>query len=170
MSFEQLAALMQEYRARAAPDGYSQFVATGLAYVDYALAHRARFQLMFRSDRLEQGNERLVAAGDRAYAHLRETMELVTTQAKVRSASLEPKIALAWSMVHGFATLMLDRRGVRAPPRPAKPGACFTGSDLRGDHAIASALPRRDRRARGASEHVSEDLARRATRLSPPPR
>ena len=62
VSFEQLAALMQEYRDRAAPDGYSQFVATGLAYVDYALAHRARFQLMFRSDRLDHGNQRLQAA------------------------------------------------------------------------------------------------------------
>ena len=37
-----------------------------------------------------------------------------STQAQVRSGSLEPKIALAWSMVHGFATLMLDNRRLAA--------------------------------------------------------
>jgi AcrR family transcriptional regulator len=113
-SFEQLDGLMREYRARAGPEGYSQFVATGLAYVDYALGHRARFQLMFRSDLLDHGNERLIAAGDRAYAHLQETLQLVLTQAQVRSGSLEPKIALAWSLVHGFATLILDNRAFAA--------------------------------------------------------
>jgi AcrR family transcriptional regulator len=130
VSFEQLEALMQDYRARAAPDGYSQFVATGLAYVDYALAHRARFQLMFRSDRMDHGNQRLVAAGGRAYSQLQETLQLVVTQAKVRSGSLEPKIALAWSMVHGFATLMLDNRQF----------ATVVGGDARRAHDLMGEL------------------------------
>jgi AcrR family transcriptional regulator len=122
-SFEQLEALMRTYRAKAPPDGYSQFGATGLAYVDYALAHRARFQLMFRSDRMDHSNQRLLDAGKLAYAHLEETLRLVTSEAHPPSAGLEAKIALAWSLVHGFSTLMLDNRQFAAligddPSRP----------------------------------------------------
>src|SRR5262245_25197161 len=40
-SFAQLEALTLEYRSKAPQDGFSQLVANGLAYVDYALAHRA---------------------------------------------------------------------------------------------------------------------------------
>jgi AcrR family transcriptional regulator len=154
VSFEQLAALMQEHRARAAPDGYSQLVATGLAYVDYALAHRARFQLMFRSDRLEQGNERLVAAGDRTYAQLRETMELVTAQAKVRGAPLEPKIVLAWSIVHGFATLMLDNRGF----------ATVVGGDARHAHGLMEELLMRSRPVFEAGDRPAARAGKRRLR------
>jgi AcrR family transcriptional regulator len=135
VSFEQLDALMQEYRARAAQDGYSQLVATGLAYVDYALLHRARFQLMFRSDRMDHGNQRLAAAAGRAYGHLQETLQLVVTQANVNSAGLEPKIALAWSMVHGFATLMLDNRQF----------ATVVGGDARRAHHLMAELLMRAR-------------------------
>jgi AcrR family transcriptional regulator len=123
VSFEQLDALMRSYREKARSDAFSQLMASGLAYVDYALVHRARFQLMFRSDRLDFGNERLVAAGRRAYAHLEETMAQVSADAGAGSALLHEKTALAWSIVHGFATLMLDHRdfaeGAGGNPRRA---------------------------------------------------
>jgi AcrR family transcriptional regulator len=109
LSFERLDALMRAYRQRSEPDGYAQFAATGLAYVDFALANRARFQLMFRSDRLDYCNERLSVAGARVYAHLVET---VTAMRPERSRGEMPRehIALAWSIAHGVATLMLDNR------------------------------------------------------------
>ena len=31
-------------------------------------------------------------------------------EGRARGAALQPRVALAWSLVHGFATLMLDNR------------------------------------------------------------
>lgn len=109
VSFERLDALMSAYRARSAVDAYSQFAATGLAYVDFALANRARFQLMFRSDRLDSGNERLIAASTRAYRQLADT---VTAMLPTSERGREPteRVALAWALAHGISTLMLDNR------------------------------------------------------------
>ena len=159
MSFEQLTALMQEYRARAAPDGYSQLVATGLAYVDYALAHRARFQLMFRSDRLEQGNERLVAAGDRAYAHLRDNHGAGGDQAQVRQrlAGTEDRARLVdGARVHDADA---GRPGVCHPGRRRCPARARP--DGRAAHAQSAGV-RSGRRGRGADGEGAAAVVRAA--------
>jgi len=109
LSFERLDALMGVYRRRSEPDAYAQFAATGLAYVDFALANRARFQLMFRSDRLDYRNERLSVAGARVYAHLVETVTAMRPEL-TRGEVPREHIAFAWSIAHGVATLMLDNR------------------------------------------------------------
>lgn len=109
LSFERLDALMSDYRRRAQPDVYAQFAATGLAYVDFALANRARFQLMFRSDRLDYRNPRLSAAGARVYQHLVETVSALRPTEEGGEPPRE-RVVLAWSVAHGIATLMLDNR------------------------------------------------------------
>jgi AcrR family transcriptional regulator len=108
LGFEELDALMTRYRGKEPSDPYSQFVATGLAYVDYALRHRARFQLMFRSDRLDFGNPRLAGAGSRAYRRLSEALAALAPDLRPPALSLDERAALAWSMVHGFAALALE--------------------------------------------------------------
>jgi len=108
-SFERLDALMGDYRRRAASEAYAQFAATGLAYVDFALANRARFQLMFRSDRLDDSNERLSQAGGRVYRHLVETVTALGPRAE-RDRVPREHITMAWSLAHGMATLMLDNK------------------------------------------------------------
>lgn len=110
-SFERLAAAMHRQRQAAAPEARAQLIAVGLAYVDYALANRARFQLMFRSDRLDLADARLHAAAAASYGHLVETMTRVDESGDGPSALLPEKIAFAWAIVHGFATLMLDNAG-----------------------------------------------------------
>lgn len=119
-SFAQMASAMASHRAAAAPTPFEQLVATGVAYVAYALAHRARFQLMFRSDRLNHDCAPLLEAGHSAYGHLVDCIGLieqaadsVTSEAQVQRQRQE-KTALAWSIVHGFATLMLDNRDFAA--------------------------------------------------------
>ncbi len=109
LSFERLDTLMSVYRQRSDPTPFAQFTATGLAYVDFALANRARFQLMFRSDRLDFGNARLGAAGKRVYNQL---VEAVTAMRPIdeRGAVPRERIVMAWSLAHGMATLMLDNR------------------------------------------------------------
>jgi AcrR family transcriptional regulator len=99
---------MSRYRREGPDDPYAQFVATGLAYVDYAMQHRARFQLMFRSDRLDFENPRLASAASRAYSQLEETLEALPAPGGSRALSLRKRAATAWSIVHGFATLTLE--------------------------------------------------------------
>lgn len=113
--FEELDALMTRFRLKERRDPYSQFVATGLAYVDYALRHRARFQLMFRSDRLCYDNARLSDAASRTYRQLEETLAAIPRKSGSRKSgktglSLSHQAALAWSMVHGVATLTLENQ------------------------------------------------------------
>jgi AcrR family transcriptional regulator len=107
-SFEQLATLTREYQRKAPPDAFSQLVASGVAYVDYALAERARFQLMFRSDVLDPSDEQLHRAGLAVFEILRRDIAAVSAEAGAERAMLAEKTTLAWSIVHGFATLMLE--------------------------------------------------------------
>lgn len=109
-SFEGLAAAMAQHREGASAEAFEQLVATGLGYVEYALTHRARFQLMFRSDRLDWAHQPLIDAGAKAYGHLVECTTQVSASVGAPGHLLERKIALAWSTVHGFATLLIDNR------------------------------------------------------------
>ena len=129
-SFEQLEALTLEYRSKSPPDAFSQLLACGLAYVDYALAQRARFQLMFRSDRLDPTNEQLRRAGQAAFDILRQDMARTSAEAGATGVMLQEKTALGWSIVHGFATLMLENAGF----------ASQTGGDPRKAHALVRKL------------------------------
>jgi len=107
-SFDQLEALTRQYREAAQPGAYERLVANGLAYLDYALAHRARFQLMFRSDRLDFANPDLQRSAYPVYQHFESCMRNVLKRAGRPDADLAPCVQFAWSLVHGLATLMLD--------------------------------------------------------------
>lgn len=109
--FEDLDVLMTRYRSEAADEPYAQFVATGRAYVDYALGHPARFQLMFSSEQLHPGNERLRAAGDRTFGQLVETLAALPRQGDGSPLTPNEQAALAWALVHGIASLTLDNPG-----------------------------------------------------------
>lgn len=109
-SFEQLAALTARYVEAAQPGAYERFVAGGVAYLDYALAHRARFQLMFRSDRLDTSDPVLANAALPVLAELQGAVAAVLKASGADASSQQRLAALAWSTVHGFATLMLDNQ------------------------------------------------------------
>ena len=113
-SFQQLASAMAARRAASPPGAFEQLVATGLAYVDYALAHRARFQLMFRSDCLDQHQAPLTDAGSHSYGHLVDCISALAREIGAPDHRLAEKTALAWSIVHGFATLMIDNQAFAA--------------------------------------------------------
>lgn len=107
-AFKALRALMLEYRAEAAKEPAAQLLAVGCAYIDYALAHRPQFQLMFRSDviRLEDGQFKEASQG--AFQQLQETMAPLLGPDD-SDAGRKAKLMLCWSAVHGFATLYLEK-------------------------------------------------------------
>jgi AcrR family transcriptional regulator len=106
--FEQLLAAMAHHEAAAPPDAYEQLIANGQAYVAFALAHRGRFQLMFRSDRVQHDDLRLQQAGRATYGRLQHHMAAVTTAAGAGTALQSEKALLAWVVVHGLSTLTLE--------------------------------------------------------------
>lgn len=108
--FEELQQAMSQHEAAAPPDVYAQFIANGQAYVAYALAHRGRFQLMFRSDRVQCDDAHLMSAGRATYGRLQQHMAAVIAAAKAGPALQSEKALLAWVIVHGLSTLTLESR------------------------------------------------------------
>jgi AcrR family transcriptional regulator len=71
------------------------FLEAGVAYVRFAVGHRAHFEVMFRPELYHADDPAVVAARERAGSTL-------YAGAGTREAGLA-----AWSMAHGFATLWL---------------------------------------------------------------
>jgi AcrR family transcriptional regulator len=86
--------------------------AIGRAYVAFARAHPGMFMLMFRSERLDMKRPSLRDAAhaaqrvltDAVAAGRRENVEHILTLPQAAA------IVAAWSLVHGFAMLLLDGR------------------------------------------------------------
>jgi AcrR family transcriptional regulator len=106
--FNALTNLMLRYRSQAKRDRKSQLVAVGLAYVDYAIEHRPSFQLMFRSDRLKTDDLYFKEAAKRAFEQLKEVVAPFLAQGNSSEQDRMMRLLLAWSLVHGFATLVLE--------------------------------------------------------------
>ncbi len=75
------------------------FVELGVAYVRFAIEHRAHFEVMFRADLVREDDAALLAARDRASG-------LLTGGAASVSDDRMAGVA-AWSLMHGFANLWL---------------------------------------------------------------
>lgn len=80
----------------------------GVAYVRFAVDHRAHFDVMFRPDLYAPDDAELVTAQGRATAAL--AAAVATLPAQSAPAGREAFLAglSAWSIVHGFATLWLS--------------------------------------------------------------
>lgn len=79
----------------------------GIAYVRFALANRARFELMWRKALLDREDPDYCAAGDRAFLLLDRAARGVGAPEGPDLTVLAPSIA-AWSIVHGFVELALS--------------------------------------------------------------
>lgn len=109
--FEQLAGALRSARERAATaDPLDRLEACGNAYVDFAVSHRAHFEVMFRPELHsddDRHHETVAEPGDDAFA------VLLATVAECIGGDADPErvrgLALAsWAGVHGLATLWLD--------------------------------------------------------------
>jgi|SRR5690606_1574047 len=131
--FERLTALMQQHCAHAPDEPAAQLRAVGQAYIEFALANRAHFQLMFRHDRLARDDAALQEAGAAAFEQLRSALtRYMQAQGRERE-DLSGRLLLAWSVVHGFATLVLEDqvRGFRGARTPAAFARAAGGEVLR---------------------------------------
>ena len=90
-----------------------QAAARACAYLAYARAHPAMYLLMFRTERLDLERPALRDATNAAFAGLTGAIgdlrrEAVDSQAM--SLDQAAGIVRAWSLVHGYTTLLLDGR------------------------------------------------------------
>jgi len=97
--FELLTAALEEAHERT-----GSFAEIGAAYVGFAVAHRAHFEVMFRPD-LYDATAPEIIAGNRAAAQ-----HLYGPAAEHLPAGDDPRDAgiAAWSLVHGLATLIIN--------------------------------------------------------------
>jgi AcrR family transcriptional regulator len=82
------------------------FLDVGVAYVEFAVSHRAHFAVMFRPELLHADDEMLRRARAR-------TAEILYGTSEPSDDELADGLA-AWAIVHGLATLWLDGN---IPPR-----------------------------------------------------
>ncbi|WFE96319.1 TetR/AcrR family transcriptional regulator [Micromonospora sp. WMMD987] len=93
----------------------------GVAYVDFAVRHRAHFEVMFRPDLYRPDAPEVRAARERAGAALHLGVAALPQDRTGPDGSRTDSLA-AWSIVHGFATLWLSGAlppDVEADPRIA---------------------------------------------------
>ncbi|MEU8387618.1 TetR/AcrR family transcriptional regulator [Micromonospora sp. NPDC048842] len=77
----------------------------GVAYVDFAVTHRAYFEVMFRPELYRADDTELNAARVRAGAALRSGVAALPSGGA--PADTDRDSLAAWSIAHGFATLWL---------------------------------------------------------------
>lgn len=90
-------------------DTLGRLKAVGKGYVNFALSHRAQFKVMFRSELLDNENQRLLDRGRQVFELL--TKSLAAHWAKTNQGWRKENLAqisLAWSAVHGFAVLAVE--------------------------------------------------------------
>jgi AcrR family transcriptional regulator len=111
--FDELAAAM-DAAASGQRDPARRLAALGRAYVAFALANQAVFQLMLNRGARSSDNARLEASRKAAYARLTESIGSVIPHGS--PATRQAMADLAWVSVHGFAVLALggelDREGM----------------------------------------------------------
>jgi AcrR family transcriptional regulator len=102
-------------------------VASGIAYVGFALDQPGVFRIMFRPDVCDSARfPHAMAAGDRARGELQRLVRLVHGGAD--DAALA---AMHWAQVHGLAVLLLDGPlGQQFPGRPEQQAFVHQAAEL----------------------------------------
>ena len=122
-SFELLGSALADAARAAGDDSLDRIRAMGLAYVEFALDHPARYRLMFRSELSRAGDAELPtdadAAGGTAFATLMSAVQDAADRGQLRAGMDAGGAAVAaWSSVHGLASLILEGAiGIRPDQR-----------------------------------------------------
>ena len=104
--FTRLEARLIAARDAAPDDASARLEALGLAYVTFAVSSPGYFRVMFHGASKSSGP---TEAGLRAFHILREAVLACQEAGQAPSGDLTVLVLLAWSAVHGFATLWVDR-------------------------------------------------------------
>ena len=110
LGFDRFLSFQKARQADAQPDARSQLVASGLGYVDFALAHPALFRLMFASSRADFSNAALTEAANAAFDYLVQGVKAIRGRDPYHDPVSMLDVMGTWGSVHGLADLMLSGR------------------------------------------------------------
>ena len=105
-ALSELADLMLSSAERARLEGSNPFLAVGLAYIEFALDKPAFFRAMWFEEGIYSNDPVYIEAADKLRNHLRGGF--ANTLADDDSAAFSSQELLAWSAVHGLASLLID--------------------------------------------------------------
>jgi AcrR family transcriptional regulator len=105
-----LAAMQARQNAAATQDARALLTASGLGYMDFALDAPALFSLMFGSERVDFCDPALDQAATAAFDHLAQDIARLRGASPYEDAEAMTDVMAAWSMVHGFAALLMAGR------------------------------------------------------------
>jgi AcrR family transcriptional regulator len=113
IGFRQFNAAMVAAGAAGGPSLLEKAMARAKAYVAYAQAHPGKYGLMFRTERLDMTRPSLHEAASASFAGLAGAIGASRNEQVAEEAlSLDQAAAIvrAWSLLHGFTSLLLDGR------------------------------------------------------------
>jgi AcrR family transcriptional regulator len=102
--------VVAEMSASAPTDGPAALAAIGRGYVRFAVTEPAQFEVMFRTDALDESASELLAATEAAFALLTGTIERCCLEGWLGDREPELVTVAAWSIVHGLASLWISGR------------------------------------------------------------
>lgn len=100
-----LAAAMRDRAGDAGDSPDERLAAIGVAYVEFALSRPGYFEVMFRRDLIDVGDDAYVAAGLRTIGVLTDAVQAAIDVGWGRGEDLSVLTMTSWSAVHGIATL-----------------------------------------------------------------
>jgi len=110
VGFNRFGATLADAMEAAGEDPRVRIAAMGRAYVGFARTYPRLFALMFRSERLDLTRPALRAAIDAARLALHTAVVARAPGKASPPLKTAAQIAALWSLVHGFAMLLLDGR------------------------------------------------------------
>jgi len=102
--------VVAEMTALAPTDGPAALAAIGRGYVRFAVTEPAQFEVMFRTDALDESAPELVAATGTAFGLLTGTVERCCLEGWLSDRDPQLVAVAAWSIVHGLASLWISGR------------------------------------------------------------
>lgn len=101
----------QNQRQQNAPsEPRAQLVASGLGYVDFAMANPALFRLMFSSEKPDKNHPLLMDTSKAAFDKLVNDIQQICNTDPYKDPVAMIDVMAAWAVVHGLADLMIAGR------------------------------------------------------------
>ncbi|WP_102110499.1 TetR/AcrR family transcriptional regulator [Oceaniglobus roseus] len=106
--FRRFLAAMEARAALAGDDPRERLIGSGLGYLDFAQGSPALFRLMFSAPMEGAKSAELADAGTAAFRHLAEG--IARLRGEDPGPAADPLLYGVWSLVHGFAELLISGR------------------------------------------------------------
>ncbi len=114
--FEQMGEYLAAALENTSLDSIKRLQAIGLAYVQYAIAHPAEYQVMFRYCRQGKDSaENWEQAANKTFMILVNVIQEGQEAGLLRLENPETLAQVAWSLVHGISMLFIDGRLCSSP-------------------------------------------------------